>query len=311
MSVRRKNRPRMQHIVPQMHLGSFANAAGQVCIYQKGKVPRWSAVSKTAVERDYHEFSVGTTRSDYNIEDTLANLESRAAGVKKKILTRSRPSKDEVATWGLFVAALFLRSRKVRAQISSRASETAAQFHEVGELRQLQYELLKRGDLVPLAEVEHQVGKSLEKILGSPAFLHLSGFHTSVPKLAYSICQKAWHTLEPSGGSRFVTSDCPVFTGQIRDQRLYLGHGFGLPDTIVFFAVSPQHLFVAAPPVSKWTAVLSPADVSLLNTSAIRFADREVYAHEESADLQRALDEHLNQITYGKDAYIAAQDQSS
>jgi Protein of unknown function (DUF4238) len=311
-AAKRRNQPRRQHIVPEMHLGRFANPARQVCVYQKGKPPRWSAVSKIAVERDYHEFSVGNTKSGYSIEDTLSNLEGRAASVRERVLNNLPASHDEIATWGLFVAALFLRSRKVRAQMSSRiAVELAGELRGVGELRQIQYELLKRGSLIPLAEVERQVASQLDKMLSSPAFLHLCRFHTAVPNLAHLICQKAWHILEAGEDSWFVTSDCPVFTAAIRERRLFCGTGFGLADTTVFLAIDPQHLFIAAPPTSKWNKVLGPADVDLINLSAIRFAHREVYAHKESAELQHAVDNNIDRITFGKDAYVSARDMRS
>jgi hypothetical protein len=307
MGVNAKNRPRRQHIVPQMHLGCFANRANQVCVYQKDGPPRWSFITKTAVERDYHEYSVGRTKSDYGIERTLANLEDRAVHVREKLLSRASASNEDIGTWALFLSSLFLRTRKVRSQMSARlAKDVANRFRSSEELRGIQHEFFKRGSLVPLADVRTQVGRHLDEILSSPAFLHLSGFHNIVPNLAYSICQKDWHVLGVNEGSRLVTSDCPVFTGEIRGQALFLGFGFALPNTTIFCAMDPYHLFIAAPPKSNWPAVLVPADVDLMNLATIKYGQREVYADRESDDLRRVVSENIDQIAFGNGAYMQA-----
>jgi uncharacterized protein DUF4238 len=306
MGTKIGDRPRRQHIVPEMHLGCFANKANQVCVYQRNVPLRWSSIAKAAVERDYHEYSVGRTKSDYRIEQTLANLEGRAASIRLKLLGRTSLSRDEIGMWALFLASLFLRTRKVRSQITSRlAIDLADRFRSPEELRGIQHEFFKRGSLVPLNEVARQVNKHLDKMISSPAFLHLSGFHKNVPNLAYSICQRVWHVSAAPEGSCFVTSDCPVLTGEIREQKLFLGHGFALPNATVFFAMNPQSLFVAAPTGSNWPAGLGSADVDLLNLATVRYAHREVYASRESIDIQRVVDANINQIEFGRDAYIS------
>jgi len=295
--------------VPQMHLSCFANANNQVCVYQKGKLPRWTAVAKTATERDFHEFSIGDSKSDFQFEDTLANIENRAARVRQKMIKRVAASQDDIAIWALFVASTFLRTRKVRKNVSSRlGKEVARELRSHENLLEIQYQFLKRGTIVPLAEVENRVGKQLDVILASPAFLHLSGFHTNMPSLAHSICQKVWHIVEAGGSSSFLTSDCPVTTAQIRDRQLFLGYGFGLPTTTVFFAIDTKHLFIATPPQVNWAAFLDPSDVNMINLMTIQYADREVYANEESEEIQRSVQENINQVVFGEHAYISKRD---
>ncbi len=288
-----------------MHLSRFANDEGQVCVYQKNQRYRWTSVSKTAVERDYHEYTIGDKKSNFSVEGTLSNLEARAAQVRKKLISRVVVSNEEIAAWALFVASLFLRTRKVRAQVSSRvAAEVAAQFRSAEGLREIQYEFLKRGALVELAEMRRHVDERLDKILKETAFLHLSGFHTTVPNLAFSICQKAWHILGAGDDHRFVTSDCPVFTAQIRNRQLFLGYGLDIPRVSVFLAIDPNHLFVATPPGSTCSALLSGGDVDLINLATVKYAHREVYADRESKGLQEIVNQNLNQIEFGKDAYV-------
>lgn len=292
-----------------MHLSCFANANNQVCVYQKGKNPRWTSVVKTAVERDFHEFSIGDRKSDFQFEDTLANIENRAAQVRQKLIKHVAASQDDIAMWALFVASTFLRTRKVRKDVSLRlGTKVAMEFRSHENLLEIQHQFLKRGTIVPFAEIENRVGRQLDVILASPAFLHLSGFHTNVPSLAHSICQKVWHILEAGDPGSFLTSDCPVTTAQIRERQLYLGYGFDLPSTTVFFAIDTKHLFIAAPPQSMWAAILNPLDVNLINLMTIQYADREVYANEESEDIQRSVQENINQVVFGEHAYIPKRD---
>jgi len=46
----------------------------------------------------------------------------------------------------------------------------------------------------------------------------------------------------------------------------------------------------------------------MINAITITFADREVYANEESEDIQRSVQENINQVVFGEHAYIPRQD---
>jgi hypothetical protein len=86
---------------------------------------------------------------------------------------------------------------------------------------------------------------------------------------------------------------------------MFLGYGFGLPTTTVFFAIDPKHLFIASPPGLNWAATLGPSDVDMVNLMTIQYADREVYAHQESEELQKCVQESINRIVFGEHAYNA------
>lgn len=304
-ATRKENKPRRQHIIPQMHLRRFASAKGQVCVFTKGGAPRWTSIVNTAVERDYNEFDLGATKTDYSVEALFGVIEGNAAPIVDEMLSGRQLSLTQVQCWATYVASLFLRTRKVRYQLSAKMGEALFEEYSASDfaLRDMQHELLKEGALVPLETLRSVAVRQVSRMTDQPAFLHLNGFDGSTINLANHIIGKLWHIVRAPRGKILISSDCPVTSAKIDAGALYPGFGFGQPLTTVFLALTPEDLFVAAPPEQRWQSELSDSDVDLINRVTARYGEREIYSSECRAEFQTLADEHLNLIEFGRDAY--------
>jgi hypothetical protein len=82
-------RTKTQHYVPQFTLRKFANAQGQIHVFDKHAGKSFSAaVNKTAAERYYYDFEFAGEPA--TLEPTLAKVESKAAAHIDRIIKNSR-----------------------------------------------------------------------------------------------------------------------------------------------------------------------------------------------------------------------------
>ena len=112
-------RTRDQHTVPQWHLRDFADASGQVWCYKQNRPVKRSRPKGECWERDFYEFEVNGRKTNNEYENWLGRIENDAAARLRILLGHSRLGQWDATVWASYVASLFVRTGKVRAQISS------------------------------------------------------------------------------------------------------------------------------------------------------------------------------------------------
>ena len=93
-------------------------------------------------------------------------------------------------------------------------------------------------------------------------------------------------------------------TVEFVDGQAKPGAGFGKERAAMILPVSPQHLFVAASPLSQWDSAPEPRDVDSINLLTVRFAHKRVYAPANSTEIKSLVDTEINTILFGRNAFL-------
>jgi hypothetical protein len=293
---------RKEHIVPQMLLSQFTAADGKLWVYAKGKPPRSSKPENECVERDFFEFELRGKKTNNQYEHWLSGIESDATLMLESIEQRRQINRKDAETWARFVASLFGRTRKVRAQISQAMTRKFRQ--QTGNpdyVGDLQLALLKQGELHHAEDLRRAVTEIRTTMDASPSFYHVSALPNRVRIIVESLLTRAWHTIEAPPEHYFLISDCPVVTYEVRNGQTFPGVGFGKENAAVLLPVSPKHLFVACPHHFQWNTVASPAGMQNINRL---IAHRNVYAHVISEETQTLVDNEIDAIVFGENAFL-------
>jgi len=229
-----------------------------------------------------------------------------------KILRGEPLDQDQITGWALFVATVFLRSRKVRNQMAPRImAELKDSYLAPEQIRNMQHELFKQGQLVTVGELTATIQKTWNQINANPAYLQLVGVDQSACNLGVELGKKHWHTLEAAPERVFVTSDCPVFTWKlIGGGAAFPGYGFGQEDVAIIIPLSPRKVFVASPPTISWSKVLDAHSTDLFNESLVQFADKSVFSIEKSEKTRILVDEEINKIIFGVNAFSSPKERT-
>jgi len=304
---------REQHIVPRWHLGKFTDADGRLWCYRPNRPPKKFAPKGTCWERDFYEYELNGKKTNNKYENWLGRIENDAATRLSLVLDRSQIGVYDATVWAAYVASSFVRTEKCRAHIS------AAMVQKFGEqtqspdfIRRMQHELLKWGELVFYEDVKKSIEQIRSAMDNSPSFYHVSGLERNVASLAEAVMGKTWHTIQAPQGKFFLMSDCPVTSVEIADGEIRLGSGLGNEHTVVVLPLTPEYLFVAAPPLTRWKSVGLPNFVDSVNLLVTQFAHRRVYSNVNSPEVQSLVDLHINKVEFGKNAFLhASQNQNS
>jgi hypothetical protein len=114
-------KPRKQHIISEMHLRHFCDRSGNLFVYEKGRNTRKSIPRNEAVQRDYFECKVPGYETNFAVENLLATLETAASPAYESLIEGRPLSAMQMASWALYVASIFLRSRKIRDELSPKS----------------------------------------------------------------------------------------------------------------------------------------------------------------------------------------------
>ncbi len=303
------NRPRKQHVISEFYLGHFVDGKGNLFVYEAGKPIRKSVPSREATERDFFEYKIPREDSKYQVEKMLGRLESLAGPIHAKLLNGvSCSNKDEILAWAFYVASTFLRSRRVRNELSVKSLvNTDTDWLENNHIRETQYEIFMRhGRLIPFDEIAGAARKARDEY-ENPAFRHAQALRNSTSKLAFVLSQRHWQVVEADGDGFFATCDAPVLSFQLRGNQLFDGYGWGLPNVHVALPLSPRLVFLASPPDVRWVPKMDAHNTALMNLVVVRFADRYVYADRESPELAGALNTHGKTMVFGENAFKVTQ----
>ncbi len=208
------NKARKQHFVPKVYLRNFADRNENLYVYDmKGK--RKSNIANEACERDFNEYQVHKDKTDGRYEDLFSKFESLAGPLTKKLLAGQELDYAESINWSLYLACLFIRTRKLRQDFAANAGGALLR-ESLSEqsLRTMQADLLKRGRLVDVADLRNIVAAQIAVYKANPAYLHLSGLEERLPRYAMLFVQRHWILAEDESAS-LITSDSPVCSAQI------------------------------------------------------------------------------------------------
>jgi hypothetical protein len=294
-----------QHIVPHWHLRRFASDDGSLWRYMRNESPVPRRPKKECWERDFYEFEVNGKSTNNRYEKWLGRIENDAAPLLDKLVNRQQFDPWESRVWAYYVATLFLRTQKVRAQFSARmVEEFRRQCQRPEFVRDLQYDLFKDGALVYADDLRRQIEQLRSDMECSPSYYHLLALRHHAASLSAVLLAKRWHAVDAAPGKFFVFSDCPVTTVEIAPGQACPGPGFAKHNAVVILPITPQTVFVASSAPVRWNLVGSPAAVESTNRLTVGFAHRKVYAHVDSLEIRGLVDRELNQIEFGKDAFV-------
>lgn len=304
----KKKLTRKEHIVPRVLLDNFTDTDGWLWVYERGKATRKSRPENECAERDFYEYELPTRRTENRYENWLSLIEGDARGIFSALIERRKLVQQEAIVFASFVASLFVRTRKVRTQISS---EIIRRFKAKTEspdfVWDLQYELLRAGELCFADDIRKDITEIRTAMDRSPGFYHVTGLKKNTAMLADEILRKSWNMIEAPTGKFFIISDCPVATAEIVDGRVLPGVGFGKDNAAVFLPLTPKHLFIAgrAQHGRQWKAVAEPIGVDNLNRLSVQFGHRNVYANADFLDIKSFVDLEINTIVFGKNAFLS------
>ena len=296
---------RREHIVPRLVLSNFTDANGLLWVYTKNKSVRPSTPTNECWERDFYEYELNGRKTNNKYENWLAAVEGDAGNILQLLMGRQPLGQWDAVIWSTFVASLFVRTRKVRKQISdAMVRRFKEQTQDPDFIRTMQHELLRQGELHYADDLRKDVEGLRAAMDRSPSFYHVSGLRRHTISLADALMRKKWHTVDAPPGKNFLISDCPVMTAELQGNEVLPGAGFGKENTAVLVPITPQKLFVASPHNRDWRTVAEPRAVDMTNLLAIRFGHRNVYANVNSPDIQGLVDVEIDRIVFGQNAFL-------
>jgi hypothetical protein len=296
---------RREHIVPRLLLANFTDPNGVLWVYAKGKPVRSSIPTNECWERDFYEYELNDRKTNNKYENWLARVEDDAAKVLQILARRESLGQSGEVIWATFVASLFVRTRKVRMQISAAMIRKFEQkTKEPDFIRTLQYEFLQRGEFHYADDLRKSVEKTRKAMDESPSFYHVSGLPRHTLSLADALMRKKWNTVDAPPGKIFLLSDCPVMTAELDGSRVLPGAGFGKENTAVLVPITSGKLFIASPHDRTCLKIATPRGVDMINLQAVQFGHRNVYTNVNSPDIQLLVDTEINRIVFGKNAFL-------
>ena len=169
-------------------------------------------------------------------------------------------------------------------------------------VREVQYAAFKKSELYPLAELRERVEALQTKFEQSP-FYHVTGLLRHTHVLAEAIVRKNWHIVSAPSGKYFPTSDCPVVTVERKEQSWELGAGFARENVMTFLPLTPERMFIGASASFGFKSIMPDVAAEAFRLATVRFAHKNVYAHQKSGDLKNLVDLEINQIVFGTNAF--------
>ena len=297
----------VQHIVPQWHLREFTDGDGSLWCYQRNRPIKKSCPKGECWARDFYEYDVNGKQTENRYEGWLAQIEDAAAPIHEALINRQPLSQRARIVWALYVASLFLRTKKVRSQISSAMVQKFREFADSPDfVRDLQHDLFQRGDLVFTDDLKKLVERLRTNMENSHSYYHLTSLQANTNSLATAVEGKVWHVLEAAPGEFFVISDCPVTTFEFASGHYYPGPGFGKETATIVLPMTPKHVFLASSATGRWKPIGPPEAVHATNLLTVRFGFDRVCAHVNSAGVKALVDAEINRITFGRDAFVPA-----
>jgi hypothetical protein len=233
-------RTKKQHVVPRFYLRHFTQADGELWTHDcVAATARKSTPEKTAFETNiYTPVGEDGTRIDL-IEDTLAKIESQAAGVYSDLLSFKRLDPVAKLDFAAFLATMFARSPAQLRQFA----QTMGQMALWGGRHEMDRAFREREERGEVSEAD----RAIQKILHDNEMFRMD-VDRRVGLLAFQQAETLMHLMaqmnwsyEISERQQLVTSDNPVFWVKGGGPPVPAAYGFGLgnPFAVIPFPLSP------------------------------------------------------------------------
>jgi|SRR3990170_9077557 len=225
-----------QHYVPKFLLEYFS-IEGHLYVYDReNKAIRKQTPRSTAGEKNYYIVTTKSGGKSDAVEKMFSEIEKHAAKIIKKINSGDHKlSAQEKADFAMFLAALYLRvphsidkshdtSKQMTQEIMKRAAMFEPHFEKGMEVIQKKhgYRLTKKQkDEIRETFIEKRYKVEFPKEHMIKTMLML------MQEFYYIIAQMEWTILTSPRGKKFITSDNPVYTMNIKPEGFW-GSGIGL-----------------------------------------------------------------------------------
>ena len=296
------------HTVPRFYLDKFAIRERRTWVYRRDVEPRLRSTKSLTTEGHFYEYEFGNENTNNRIEQWLQKLETKASLIYSKVQSGTSLNPTQQVDWALFVASLFLRTRKWRRQmVEPYASKFVAEQNSTDSVRQMQHELFKQGRLVEAHSIRAAQTRLLVQLQGQPAIFHLQYLTDSVKKLATVLLSRDWYLQKPAAGKFFISSDAPVCSFKLGEGgKVFDGYGFNQPDSVAYLPLTPTRAWIASARHFSWHQDLDRQSTETMNRLSISFAEEIVFAHVNDDDLKVEVAAYLNQTVFGKTAFVDA-----
>jgi hypothetical protein len=297
-----------QHKVPRWHLRNFADANGKLWCYRRGLPAKPRSPKSVCWEQDFYEYEVNGRATRNMYERWFGRIENDAAQTCHGLLDSFQLGQWDAVVWATYVASLFIRSSKCRGHIvSAMTPKFREETRNLDFIRNLQHDLLKKGILAPADEIRQLVESRRANMENSAAYYHLAAIRETVSSVAESLMKnKTWHVIQAPTDHAFLIGDHPVTTFEFVGAQILHGAGFNRENSVILLPLTPQRVFVASPRHVQWSQIIPPQAVASVNLLSIRFAQDVVLSNVNAPATQALVNSELNQIVFGRDAFIPA-----
>lgn len=294
------------HFVPQFYLRGFRDASvpeGQEpwlwVVDLREKVVERRAPKNVGKAANYYAFPEFDQGADETVEGILSKVESAAAPIVRELVAGElRELTGQARADSLFFMALLVARvpffRNSIEQFAAEVAKTMLQFsasHPANFESMLREALKGHRELMP-EEIEETRKWILDEtkytIRASPKLSLVAGFE-AVLETIYPIFDAMNAAIcRPSGGQRFITSDCPVSWVDPTLPSPWC-HGLEMRKVEVTFPVAPGVCLLSTWDGHTGTVTVPDATVTEFNRRRVVFAERYVFA-DNSDRAQWALD---------------------
>lgn len=286
---RKAQRTRVQHYVPQLYLGGFANAEAMVC-YDKVNARAYPiSIRKAAQESNFYEIPSTPQHviPDNLVEDALARLEGVWAPLLTALICAADAGKitcEQLLEFSPFLAIQWIRTKSYR----------EATFESAMKQGQVLVDDLVR---VNFPGMKGKLRFSIKKS-GMAAIQAQHIFDPKVvEKMAESLDQHIWVVGINNTEHPFYTSDHPVVRRGNRMIGNRLGVGFNDPGIEFAFPLDSRHilLIMERTHFTEWkqydnrVLVLTPEQICDYNRLQVRRSNRWLYCVKDNFDLAREI----------------------
>jgi hypothetical protein len=295
-------RKRRHHYVPRFYLEGFSdpNNFPSIWIYEKGNPEiRRQRAENIAFERDYYSFHLPSGEIDSEtIENALAELESRAAPLLKKIETKVDLNEEEKRLFSNFLAYSMTRVPNYRRNMEDMSGKLIKNVMLRVTADQIGFERkLKKYEKVRGEKYRTFVEKYMDTAINE-GFLkkEFSEFSLGMIDLAREFAAvfnaMNWSFLEASDEQGYLTSDNPVYYFDPTYRQGFDGVGLLNDNTEAYFPVSKNIMLMANWKNIKGYHRLQNFDIRAINRRTVIFAQKFVFASNRSTGISKLVDKY-------------------
>lgn len=252
------NGPKRQHFVPRFYLLEGFSRAGSLAVYdRKLDEVRLQKPEATAVIGHFYTAEDDQGRKRYELEQTLSEIESKAAPLIKELAAKGSLTPEERSDMAIFVAMALCRTpdlieslKLVNGHMVKKMAQAAFGRYEIAK------ESLRHGPNAPATEEALETeARFMAEFIQSDQYQvetnHQWALGMSMDLFAVIapiIVERRWLVLHRDSDKRsFITSDAPLIlttTGPRKKGAFTQGIGFANTDALVVFPLTASSVLL-------------------------------------------------------------------